>query len=274
MTFRKKIEYSAFQFLIFLHEIQQFVALISKSLDNEIEKAEKVIEDLQLDDNQLEQMTKIKSLIDKSYKGYVRSEEIGFDPEESLPIKELHTVFSEYGTRKTRQTFLSEMTLSYIVSALEAFNKDLVYEILLFKQDVLKSSKTITYEKILNFNDKESLVNELANQEIKELGYGSIDDFASYLENKVKVKSSDFPSWDKLRELFYRRNIIMHNKSYTNEIYCKNTGYQKVNDLLITDFEYIRSARDVVREYMFFLVYGTADKFKIKIFDPDEPDNT
>ncbi len=89
----------------------------------------------------------------------------------------------------------------------EAFNKDFI--------------KNLTsYEEIIFHIDYEQLDN---------YGHLDIDKLNNELKNRFGLDlSKDFNAWEDLRENYYRRNVIVHNKFQVSKIYndkmSKNEG--------------------------------------------------
>jgi hypothetical protein len=115
--------------------------------------------------------------------------------------------------------FLAEMALSYIISFQEGFTKDYLEEVLSNRPELLKSGKSLSFEDAVRFSSIATLRRHLARSETDALGYGSIDDLATYLQRKFNILIQEEPFWPSVREAIYRRNLIIHNKGFVNEIY-------------------------------------------------------
>ena len=80
-------------------------------------------------------------------------------------------------------------------------------------------------------------------KELKDIFYESIDGVNKYLKTKFKFPLDRRKEWCQFREVFYRRNIIIHNNGYSNEEYNRKTGHTgkrklKVdNDYLVKSFK-------------------------------------
>ena len=87
----------------------------------------------------------------------------------------------------SRSKSLLNMTFIYLMTLLEAFHKDFLFELFSNKPDLLKTKeKHIDDEMVLECNAISELHQYLANQEIDKMGYMNIDQFSKYLENKFK----------------------------------------------------------------------------------------
>lgn len=162
-----------------------------------------------------------------------------------------------------QKEFLAEMTLGYLVSYQEGFTKDYLYQILVHKKEMLKSSASLSYEQILNYTSIKSLVSSMAQEEVDGIGYGSIDDIAFYFKRKLNIELSEFNEWETYREINYRRNILIHNRGHTNDIYCKKVGYKKRNKHLSTTYQYVSNAAVVFRSFIDFVHEATLKKLKL-----------
>lgn len=160
-----------------------------------------------------------------------------------------------------QKTILAEMSLVYLVSYQEGFIKDYFYKLFINKKEMLKSSTKISYEEIINYTSIETIISTMAEKEINSIGYGSIDDMAVYIEKKFNINLSEFHNWGSLREINYRRNIIIHNRGRTNSVYCTKTGYNEKNKHLDTDFKYISKAVNIVESFIKFLHDRVLNKF-------------
>jgi hypothetical protein len=165
--------------------------------------------------------------------------------------------FMKLGGAVKREQFFSEMTLGYLVSFLEAFVKDYAEALLLIDKRRLISSTTLTYEELSRHRSLPAVWRALAAREAEGIGYGSIDDVATYYSKKFRTELSAFPAWAELREVVYRRNLIVHNRGRVNEIYRRKTGYREKSEILKTDSIYIDHASRTILEFFAFVHQST-----------------
>src|SRR5215208_2127900 len=90
---------------------------------------------------------------------------------------------------------LTNMALIYIVTLLEAFVKEYLTYLYSKKPVLLKSSKTITYEEILSLDRMPKVYSLLAEKEVEQISYKSIDQLADYLNAKFKLGINDDMKW-------------------------------------------------------------------------------
>jgi hypothetical protein len=157
------------------------------------------------------------------------------------------------GTTMKYRGFLAEMALSYLVSYFEAFVKDYVLTIMVADPRMLRSSATITFEELSAHRSVKSVWRTAAEKEADTLGYGSIDDTAAYFKKRFMVDLTTFENWTLLRELVYRRNLIVHNRSRVNDAYRRKIGFTGKASVLATDLRYVSSGADMIVEFFAFL---------------------
>lgn len=152
-----------------------------------------------------------------------------------------------------QRRFFAEMALVYLVTRLEAFLKDYFAEYLLQDPRRLRSSNTLTYEQALSFSSMTALKRGLADREAEKLGYGSIDDVAQAMEKRFSVRLSEFPNWTTVREMVYRRNLLVHNKGIVNDVYRSKMGYRGKEAVLKVDAEYLAASSSQLLEFFDFV---------------------
>jgi hypothetical protein len=139
------------------------------------------------------------------------------------------------------RTLLNEMVLIYSNAQFEGFLKDALKAAFVLKPDCLKSNRQLTYEEAVSRDSRDELLEYLAQREADDLGRGSIDAIDAYYTRKFNIALSASPSWKVIREGSYRRNLFVHNRGVTNDIYCKAVGYPTVGTHLTPDFDYIKN---------------------------------
>jgi hypothetical protein len=205
-----------------------------------------------------DEMDKLISFLEKSSKGKQNKDESIILYSEKLG----KWLFSKVEPIKHR-TMLSEMSLSYLISFEEAFLKEYLRAILSSRRVLLRSNKQISYEAICEHNSMTSLIRGLAQKEVNDLGFGSIDDFAKYFLDKFNIDFDTFPHWKELREATYRRHLIVHNRGFTNERYCRATGFKGKNKHMSTDISYCRTVGEVLLEFIDFVHEQILVKLKL-----------
>lgn len=162
-----------------------------------------------------------------------------------------------------QQNFLAEMVLSYLMARQEAFIKDYLFVVLTHKRNALRSNATVTYEELAAHKSVNSLWASLAQKEVDALGYGSIDDVATYFSKKFNIDLVAFEGWPTLREHSFRRNIIIHNKGRVNDVYRQKIGAAKKTGRVHTDMEYVSAAAKNVTGFIDYVHSKVCKKFKL-----------
>lgn len=160
--------------------------------------------------------------------------------------------------------YLAEMMLSFIIAHQEAFIKDYIYQVLVYKRSMLRSKANVTHEMILDHRSIKSLVEHLAQKEIDAIGYKSIDDVRDYVDSKFNIELAAFDKWNELAEANYRRNLIIHNKGITNETYCRKTGCKKIGESLDTDIDYVLEIAKILVNFIEYVDGEMRRKLKLK----------
>ncbi len=250
MALKDKLDSIAFNYLSEIRNIGGFVAFADQSLTKKHQKTMKASKKLS---------GELKTVVE----GFLTS--IQSEKEVFIPTSpEVRAFLFKAVIPLAQKKFLAEMSLSYLISYQEAFVKDYVYQILVHLKNMLKSGTTVTYEEVLGHTSMKSLVGFVAQKEIDSLGYGSIDDVQKYFLGRFKIDLRKFDKWDQVREMNYRRNIIVHNKAITNETYCNKTGYEKVNQAIRTDHKYVSKAGDTLFSFIGFIHGKCLVKLKLQ----------
>ena len=160
--------------------------------------------------------------------------------------------------------FLMDMTLSYLISYQEAMFKDFLLVVLVNQKHSLKSKNTITYKDILAYESLDELVKALAQKEVDKLGHGSVDDISTYIKDKFNVSMDSFDKWEFIVESTYRRNLVIHNKGVTNEVYCKRIKGTETGKKLTLDIEYVVNVANNLIELSEYCSNAFIEKFKLK----------
>ncbi|OGI42961.1 MAG: hypothetical protein A2150_04005 [Candidatus Muproteobacteria bacterium RBG_16_64_11] len=162
-----------------------------------------------------------------------------------------------------QREFLAEMALGYLISYLEAFIKDYILQILVANPRMLRSNATMTFEDVITHKSMKALRSAVAEKEVESLGYGSIDEVATYFQKKLNISLTTFPQWQELREHVFRRNLIVHNKARVNETYRRKVAYTGKAVHISTDMLYVEAAAARMLEFMEFVHTETSKKLKL-----------
>lgn len=105
--------------------------------------------------------------------------------------------------------------------------------------------KSITYSELISIESNDNIKDYFICQEVENIMRSSLDDWYKLFRSKHSAKFSFFDNEFKdFKEIYYRRNLIVHNNGQVNEIYLKNTPNTNLANgtLLVTDSDYINQA--------------------------------
>lgn len=158
------------------------------------------------------------------------------------------------------------MTYVHLVTLFEAALSDIIRAALLYKPQILKSKKTISYEDILNEPDMTSLVAKIVDKEISDLTYGSIDDLIEYLKNKLHMPIDFLPEEkDELNWCKAQRNLLVHNQGRVDAKFLRMTAIKKYStgeSIVITESDW-DDARHLLEGIVLALESALVRKFKL-----------
>ncbi len=138
-----------------------------------------------------------------------------------------------------RIDYLAKMTLVFQFSFFETGLKGLIKKI---------------YEKKPEFMRTDNLDNE-----VDWYGRKSIDKIAKRLKSRFGIDlTSNFPKWEKFREAYYFRNIIVHNSGIINKIFCEQLDFDlsQIGENIDINTEYIENIYSIIRECLIFIRNG------------------
>lgn len=253
MTLKKDLNHVTDHYLSEINNILDFVRSTEQSLTRKQSRKPKNI-------NKDRDIKELEGMIE-----FIQKEPETKKAGRSLPIKSksLAQFLLQQLIPITHKKFLTEMTLSYLISYQEAFIKDYLFQILISRKTMLKSGAKITHEEILNYNSMKALKEALAQKEVDSVGYGSIDDTCDYFSKRFNIDLSEFTNWTCLKEATYRRNLIVHNRGITNDLYCMKTGFKPKGKHLQTDIDYIFKSAQTIMDFIVHVHLAVLNKLKL-----------
>lgn len=165
------------------------------------------------------------------------------------------------------------MLLIYYERLISTIFVSLLYK---YPQAYLKD-KTITYMEIMELESNENdIKNYLVNNEVEALMRDSLSSWYAILNIKHKV---NFPIEDvvfeEFKEIYYRRNLLVHNDGIVNKIYLENVDDSllngiKVGSRLTVSPDYFIKAINIT----LLMIYGTIMGLKKLCSDKEEVNDT
>ncbi len=174
-------------------------------------------------------------------------------------------------TLAKRDDQLFKMIIVSCLSIFEAFNKDFFKILYSLRPENLKRKDKVdlNYEELIDFSSMGALFEELAMREVDQFGRSSIDKLVKELKKKHKFDlTKDFKKWNPLKENYYRRNIIVHNKGIISKDYIEKFEEYQIKDIgkeLDLSFDYVEDCISNVWDYIMFILKKIGDKNKLEI---------
>ena len=145
--------------------------------------------------------------------------------------------------------FSRNMCLIYLITKFEEYMKKCLRIYLIYRPNIISKEKTLEYETIFLCKTIEDIILKIIEKELDGNFHGGIDDINKYLKKKFEIDLHQLSNFNKFKERFYRRNIIVHNEGICNEIYNKITNMGIVNQPLVTGDQYLNESFILFIEY-------------------------
>ena len=156
------------------------------------------------------------------------------------------------------------MSFVYLVALFDAFLADIFSEVVRARPTILKSSKKqISYDRLLEFETFEAMVEFIASRELNDLNYKSIKDQAEYYRDRFGVVIDDSSvSVSELVELRCTRNLLVHSNGIVNHIYLEQVSgsMYRSGDEVQVDAEYFGSAANSLGSVASFITAKLIEK--------------
>ncbi len=122
------------------------------------------------------------------------------------------------------------------------------------------SDKSITYSELLNLNSNISEIKEMfIAKEIDSIMREPISDWYESLEKRQKAHFLFADHlFEKFKEVYYRRNLVVHNQGVVNETYLRNVkgSTLKIGDNVDVDQDYLENAFALTRLMLIDTYFG------------------
>jgi len=175
---------------------------------------------------------------------------------------------------ETKQKVLLRSLLIYSMSIWESFLRDYLRIVLSYNWEVLKNVKKddgfkFSFGEIIERLDGCETVGDFRSELIEDylfkLFYKSIDEISEELNRLHLIKLKEFEYWKKLREAYYKRNVVTHNNGIINKKYCRDIGLSdcKVGQEVEITPDYLRDISDVLGKFIEFVHTRICNKYKL-----------
>lgn len=155
--------------------------------------------------------------------------------------------------------FNNSSLMMLVIKYEEAINRLFRYLINIYPSAYL-NKKTICYSEINDIDiDIKTIKNYLVKNEVEEIMRLSVSDWYKLLEQNHKVTFNSFENYfNEFKEIYYRRNIIVHNNGIVNKTYLQYVDDSvkkdiKLGDEIHVNKEYLEKAFNLT----FIIIYGT-----------------
>jgi len=136
--------------------------------------------------------------------------------------------------------FIRDMGLVYLIAQYENFLRHTLEVTFSEKPEILSTcKKSVTFEQLMKFESLDSVKEEIIGKEASEVTNQDVEEINDYFQNKLNINISECDEWEKFKERFCRRNVLIHNSGMPNEHYRKKTGYTGKNERLTVNKEYL-----------------------------------
>lgn len=159
---------------------------------------------------------------------------------------------------------LMNMAFIYLVALFDAFLTDVFAAVLIERPEALKSKKQLTYDKILELQQKGELIKFMAQREINELSYKSMADQSNYYKAKFNINlAGSGVELTALIEIRARRNLLVHNNGIVNDMYMETVKYTtySLGDRVELTFDYWNECKKQLDSVATFVHKSVLDKF-------------
>lgn len=167
---------------------------------------------------------------------------------------------SEFFKLSEQPRIHSESTLMMLLIRYEEAISGIFKYILMRYPDAYLKSKTITYSELMAIDtDIKDIKKHFVEKETEEFMRMPISEWYASFAQKHKVEFGfENKEFEQFKEIYYRRNLIVHNQGKVNDVYLKNVDSTLVENIskgevLRVDEKYLKNAF----EYTQLILYGT-----------------
>ena len=195
-------------------------------------------------------------------------------------IKEMFETLRRISARieETKQKVLLRSLLIYSMSIWEGFLRDYLRIVLSYNWEVLKNvqkeiehkfllgeilDKLYEYETLQDFRSE--LINELIDEYLFKLFYKPIDEISKELSRLHLIELNEFQDWTKLKEAYYKRNIVTHNNGIINRKYYRDINLPdcEIGEEVKITAEYLRDVSNTLDNFIDFVHTKICNKYKL-----------
>lgn len=155
---------------------------------------------------------------------------------------------------------LNDSVLMMLIVQFEKVISDIYRELLYKYPNAYLSDKSISYSVLMSIDSNiESVKNRFIDIEIENFMRQSLKEWYKTFEKKHNIKFSFNEEFELFKEIYYRRNIVVHNQGVANDAYINgvvNTFGYKIGDHLKVNYDYLINALDITRKIIIKTLFG------------------
>lgn len=131
--------------------------------------------------------------------------------------------------------------LVHLVTIVETMFGDIIRDIVIQYPKKLGAKRTVTFEDVIHATSIEEIQLRVTDLFLNELSYKSPTEFSEALKSLLSINLLECPAFHKYIEMKASRDIFIHNRGITNDIYIRKAGSHaraKVKQGLPADNQY------------------------------------
>lgn len=160
--------------------------------------------------------------------------------------------------------YLYDMALTHAIAIFEAFLGDFLVAIFTHRPKTVKSEHTASYEEILSFTSMKALTEHLAVTRVEKILNENIDDVTEKLQKLFSIDISKCNDFSIIREAFYRRHVVVHNKGIADKKYCEKIPNSQLGVELSTNYDYLATLFAAIGQLIDYLDKHFSRKMRYK----------
>ncbi len=159
------------------------------------------------------------------------------------------------------QNIFVRSILSNIITIFENYFSKIIKTLIILNPERYFENTTIKISNLIK-EDSISILNRCVDEKVDKLIFDSLETLNT-IEQKDKICIDRYTSIKKeFEEIYYRRNVYIHNSGYANKIYIKNIDKMysdnvNIGDKLICDDIYLENALNCLAKIMCSIYYET-----------------
>jgi len=188
-------------------------------------------------DNKLVQKILIQAIKRESFE----SLKINLDKISNKSKLNLKNILYTISNKISTDQFLQNMSIAYLIIIFEDFLAKNLKLSFFNKPMMLKSETQLNFEEIINLKNYNSIIQEMIERKTKSIIKKDIKDLRKTLLEFFKLDLMNDNDWIRFTEIFYRRNVIVHNEGISDQEYSDKTK-NPINVDLTPDGNYIKES--------------------------------